>query len=203
MKRTLYVLLLAIPMVLSGCDKEDIDSTSVPPQYIDFARINSWIGSSVDNVDNELLQLGFVKEDGYDNYTYLSEEPYYFVSCGTFSTDGIVQGANTQYITNADSYSITFEVFKDCVRQERQLFNDNNLEYSSGKIRWVNTDDDEDHTENHDSYEALLSAAAGISDKRYVELDWTDYYSDRTAFTRTYYDNRGLQGITMVVEKRQ
>lgn len=196
-KKTLFALILALPMLFAGCSKDD-NSTSggFPPQYIDFAKINSWIGTNTDDVVNELLQLGFEKEDGDDNYTYLSMEPYYFVSCGTYSTDGIVLGATTQYIINVDSYNITLEAFKDRVKQERQLFNGNNPEYSSGRITWSNSNGEEYQTENFTSYEAMMSAAAGMSDKPYVELLWEDYYGDMCALTVASYGGN-LQRIGM------
>lgn len=63
MKKALFALIIAFPMIFSGCSKDDNRTSSgVPPQYIDFAKINSWIGTSEADVANELLQLGFEKK---------------------------------------------------------------------------------------------------------------------------------------------
>lgn len=204
MKKTLFILFLALPILFADCEKEDIDSSGYPPQYIDFVKINSWIGTSTVDIANELLQLGFEKEDGDDNYTYLSMEPYYFVSCSISSTDGTVQGASTQYIINVDSYNTTLNAFKDRVMQERQLHN-NIPEHSSGTITWYDMDDDDSEIPNHEnynSYEELLSAANRMNGKQYVKLQWDDYYSNSTALTIAEYSADGLQWITMLLESR-
>lgn len=203
MKKQLFItLMITLPLLFAGCEKENKTQETFPPQYIDFVIINSWIGTSEADVANELLQLGF-ENNGYDDYTYLSMEPYYFVSCSPISTDGIIQGATTQYIINADSYSITLEAFKDRIKQERHLFNGNDPESSGGDIKWLDADGDEYQIENFTSYEAMLSAAAGMSGKQYVELLWQDYYSDMETLTQVYHDGkRNLQGITMRLSKQ-
>lgn len=204
MKKTLFVLFFALPILFAGCEKEDIDSSGYPPQYIDFVKINSWIGTSTVDIANELLQLGFEQEDGDYGYKYLSMEPYYFVSCSIFSTDGTVQGASTQYIINVDSYNTTLKAFKDRVMQERQLHN-NIPEHSSGTITWYDMDDDDSEIPNHEnynSYEELLSAADRMNNIQYIELRLTDYYTDRSALTIAEYSADGLQWITMLLESR-
>lgn len=204
MKKALFALIIAFPMIFSGCSKDDNRTSSgVPPQYIDFAKINSWIGTSEADVANELLQLGFEKKDDY--YEYFSMEPYLFVSFSPYSIDGIIQSAGTQYCINVDSYSTTLEAFKNCVNQERQLFKNNNPEYFSGTIRWINLDEGSDRysgQENYNSYESLISAATEMSGKRYVELQWEDRYIDRDALTISSYMEGGLQEIRMVLSSR-
>lgn len=204
MKKILFALFLAIPILFAGCEKEDIDSSGYPPQYIDFVKINSWIGTSTVDIANELLQLGFEQEDGDYVYKYLSMEPYYFVSCSISSTDGTVQGASTLYIINVDSYNTTLNAFKDRVMQERQLRN-NIPEHSFGTITWYDMDDDDSEIPNHEnysSYEELLSAANRMNGKQYVKLQWDDYYSNSTALTIAEYSVDGLQWITMLLESR-
>lgn len=198
MKKQLFItLMIMLPLLFAGCEKEDKTQETFPPQYIDFVIINSWIGTSEADVANELLQLGFEKEEGYDNYTYLSMDPYYFVSCWLSPTDEIIQSAGTSYTINVDSYSTTLEAFKNRVMQERQLFKDNRPENASGHIRWSDRDDDETHTESYNSFEALVSAAAGMNSKNYVELLWDDFYSDMEALTVTEFFGGSLQRISM------
>lgn len=204
MKKTLFILFLALPILFAGCEKEDIDSSGYPPQYIDFVKINSWIETSTVDIANELLQLGFEQEDGDYVYKYLSMEPYYFVSCSISSTDGTVQGASTQYIINVDSYNTTLNAFKDRVMQERQLHN-NIPEHSSGTITWYDMDDDDSEIPNHENYnsnEELLSEANRMNGKQYVKLQWEDYYTNSTALTIAEYSVDGLQWITMLLESR-
>lgn len=204
MKKILFALFLAIPILFAGCEKEAVDSSGYSPQYIDFVKINSWIGTSTVDIANELLQLGFEQEDGDYGYKYLSMEPYYFVSCSIFSTDGIVQGASTQYTINVDSYNTTLNAFKDRVMQERQLHN-NIPEHSSGTITWYDMDDADSEIPNHEnynSYEELLSAANRMNGKQYVKLQWEDYYTNSAALTIAEYSADGLQWITMLLESR-
>lgn len=194
MKKTLFALLMAIPMLFTACGKDDSNTSNGATVAIDFEKLNSWIGLSKTTVDNELKQMGFTEgglDKGSINYTYMDQASMVYVICTITSDDnGIVRRTGATQFTVANSFNGTLATFQKYVQQERQLFG--SPVETSGEIAWDDTDDDNnaiDGRESYDSYEDFASAASSMGSHRYLEFYWLDKYSDISAILYATYDN--------------
>lgn len=196
MKKTLFALILALPMLFAGCSKDDNSTSGGSPTAIGFEKLNTWIGASKSSVVSELQQMGFTEGSMFDvggsnNYSYMNEAAMIYITCSLTTDDNnTVRIASIMQMSLADSYNGIWNTFQNHVQQERQLFG--NPVQSHGEIDWDDTDDEDseiDGSESFDSYDAFSSAAAAMGSHLYVQLLWGDYYQDRVTSVAASYDN--------------
>lgn len=208
MKKTLFALILALPMLFAACGKDDNGATATSPKGIDFEKLNTWIGTSEASVVSELQQMGFTAEGGYDEkgslrYSYIDQAGMVYLSCYlTTDTNNTVRVVSVMQMSVASSYSSTLSTLQNYVQQERQLFG--NPSQSMGEIDWDDTDDEDsaiDGSEEYDNYDVFSAAAATMGSHLYVQLAWSDFYQDRVASVAASFDNMnsGAYGATQMV----
>lgn len=208
MKKTLFALILALPMLFAACGKDDNGATATSPKSIDFEKLNTWIGTSEASVVSELQQMGFTAEGGYDEkgslrYSYIDQAGMVYIQCYITTDDNnTVRGTSVMQMSVASSYSSTLSTLQNYVQQERQLFG--NPSQSMGEIDWDDTDDEDsasDGSEEYDSYDAFSAAASTMGSHLYVQLAWSDFYQDRVASVAASFDNMnsGAYGATQMV----
>lgn len=208
MKKTLFALILSLPMLFAACGKDDNGATATSPKGIDFEKLNTWIGTSEASVVSELQQMGFTAEGGYDEkgslrYSYIDQAGMVYLSCYITTDDNnTVRGTSVMQMSVASSYSSTLSTLQNHVQQERQMFG--SPVRSMGEIDWDDTDDEDsaiDGSEEYDNYDVFSTAAATMGSHLYVQLAWSDFYQDRVASVAASFDNMnsGAYGATQMV----
>lgn len=196
MKKALFALIIAFPMIFSGCSKDDNSNSGGSPTSIGFEKLNTWIGASEASVASELQQMGFTADNSYDkngntSYTYMDEAAMVYIMCNIITDDNnTVRGTSFMQMSLATSYNGTLSTFQHHVQQERQLFG--NPVQSQGEIDWDDTDDEDsaiDGSESYGNYDTFSSAAATMGSHRYVQLGWSDLYQNKVAGVAASYDN--------------
>ena len=208
MKKTLFALILALPMLFAACGKDDNGATATSPKGIDFEKLNTWIGTSEASVVGELQQMGFTAEGGYDEkgslrYSYIDQAGMVYLSCYlTTDTNNTVRVVSVMQMSMASSYISTLSTLQNHVQQEHQMFG--SPVRSMGEIDWDDTDDEDsasDGSEEYDNYDVFSTAAATMGSHLYVQLAWSDFYQDRVASVAASFDNMnsGAYGATQMV----
>lgn len=208
MKKTLFALILALPMLFAACGKDDNGATATSPKSIDFEKLNTWIGTSEASVVSELQQMGFTAEGGYDEkgslrYSYIDQAGMVYIQCYITTDDNnTVRGTSVMQMSMASSYISTLSTLQNHVQQERQMFG--SPVRSMGEIDWDDTDDEDsaiDGSEEYDNYDVFSTAAATMGSHLYVQLAWSDFYQDRVASVAASFDNMnsGAYGATQMV----
>lgn len=208
MKKTLFALILALPMLFAACGKDDNGATATSPKSIDFEKLNTWIGTSEASVVSELQQMGFTAEGGYDEkgslrYSYIDQAGMIYIQCYITTDDNnTVRGTSVMQMSMASSYISTLSTLQNHVQQERQMFG--SPVRSMGEIDWDDTDDEDsaiDGSEEYDNYDVFSTAAATMGSHLYVQLAWSDFYQDRVASVAASFDNMnsGAYGATQMV----
>lgn len=208
MKKKLFALILALPMLFAACGKDDNGASATSPKGIDFEKLNTWIGTSEASVVSELQQMGFTAEGGYDEkgslrYSYMDQAAMIYIMCQITTDDNnTVRGTSVMQMSMASSYISTLSTLQNHVQQERQLFG--NPVQSMGEIDWDDTDDEDsaiDGSEEYDNYDVFSTAAATMGSHLYVQLAWSDFYQDRVASVAASFDNMnsGAYGATQMV----
>lgn len=208
MKKTLFALILALPMLFAACGKDDKGATATSPKGIDFEKLNTWIGTSEASVVSELQQMGFTAEGGYDEkgslrYSYIDQAGMVYIQCYITTDDNnTVRGTSVMQMSMASSYSSTLSTLQKHVQQERQMFG--SPVRSMGEIDWDDTDDEYravDGSEEYDNYGVFSADAATMGSHLYVQLAWSDFYQDRVASVAASFDNMnsGAYGATQMV----
>ncbi len=197
MKKTLFALILALPMLFAACGKDDNGATATSPKGIDFEKLNTWIGTSEASVVSELQQMGFTAEGGYDEkgslrYSYIDQAGMANIQCYITTDDNnTVRGTSVMQMSLASSYISTLSTLQNHVQQERQMFG--SPVRSMGEIDW---DDDEDSaidgSEEYDNYDVFSAAAATMGSHLFVRLAWGDFYQDRVASVAASFDNMDI-----------
>lgn len=204
MKKTLYAMILALPMFIAGCSKDDNSTSGGSPMTIGFEKLNTWIGASESSVIGELQQMGFTADNRYDekgntSYSYMDQAAMIYIMCQITTDDNnTVRGTSVMQRSLASSYTSTLSTLQKHVQQERQMFG--SPVRSMGEIGWDDTDDIAiDGSEEYDNYGVFSAAAATMGSHLYVQLAWSDFYQDRVASVAASFDNMNSGGAIQMV----
>lgn len=208
MKKTLFALILSLPMLFAACGKDDNSTSGGSPMTIGFEKLNTWIGASESSVIGELQQMGFTADNRYDekgntSYSYMDQAAMIYIMCQITTDDNnTVRGTSVLQRSLASSYISTLSTLQNYVQQERQMFG--SPVRSMGEIDWDDTDDEDsaiDGSEEYDNYDVFSTAAATMGSHLYVQLAWSDFYQNRVASVAASFDNMnsGAYGATQMV----
>ena len=192
MKRIALSLLLALPLIFVGCDKENntTGNGSNPSRNqqtsaveFSFVKLNTWLGEDTTTIINELTTLGFTSGRPYGknstiSYTLIDQASLMMIECDlTADENGIVKSAQLSRFLSGQSTASNIALMKQLVTEERTLLQDEMLVNSYGDIHI--TDYDHPSFESWDEFQTELEKYVNNND---LGFNWYDAYTIHSAY---------------------
>ena len=200
MKRLFMMLMVAIPLVFAGCNKEEnpFDEVGSVEELLSFKTIDAWYGANPDDVEKNLVQLGFVK--GPEEEPDLIDLPYdgaaYYVLtteteeivCQLAWKDGEVLGVVMMKFEPVQSRESFAAEVKRHLQEEQAVYSDRECVKSVRSIEW--DDDNDGGIDGGDEYATHEDFVAALerSNHAYLEVSLYNTYSDIRTVVMASYD---------------
>ena len=191
MKRIALSLLLVLPLLFVGCDKENNTTGNGTPSgnqqtsvvEFSFAKLNTWIGKDTTTIINELTSLGFTSGRPYGknstiSYTLIDQATMMMIECDMTADDnGIVKSVQLSRFLSGQTTASNIALMKQLVSEERTLLQDELLVNSSGNIHITDNDNP-----SFVSWEELQTEMEKYVNNNDLGLNWYDVYTLHSAY---------------------
>ncbi len=191
MKRIALSLLLVLPLLFVGCDKENNTTGNGTPSgnqqtsavEFSFAKLNTWIGKDTTTIINELTSLGFTSGRPYGknstiSYTLIDQATMMMIECDMTADDnGIVKSVQLSRFLSGQTTASNIALMKQLVSEERTLLQDELLVNSSGNIHI--TDNDNPSFVSWEEFQTEMEKYVNNND---LGLNWYDVYTLHSAY---------------------
>ena len=189
-------MLIALPLLFAGCDKENNDSAAsgTASDLLNFETLDKMIGTDATTLSNQLLQMGFTNfsMSAAVPYSYMLQNPtsMEMLLCQLNVEDGVVHGINIVQFALAQSLDASITTFRSYVGQEQQLYIGRERIQNMGQLAWDDTFDSDSEVDGSAEYTSLEEMLAFVASESHLfwEIAWIDVYQGRTAVVGVEYD---------------
>lgn len=193
------MLMVAVALVFAGCNKEEnaFDEVGSVEELLSFKTIDAWFGANPDDVEKNLIQLGFVKgpeeepdhiDLPYEGAAYVLATETEEIVCHWAWKDGEVLGVVMMKFEPVQSRESFAAEVKRHLQEEQAVYSDRECVKTVRSIEW--DDDNDGGIDGGDEYATHEDFVAALerSNHAYLEVSLYNTYSDIRTNVMASYD---------------
>ena len=193
------MLMVAVALVFAGCNKEEnaFDEEGSVEELLSFKTIDAWYGANPDDVEKNLVQLGFVKgpeeepdhiDLPYDGAAYVLTTETKEIICILTLKDGEMLGVEMMKFEPVHSRESFAAEVKRHLQEEQAVYSDRECVKTVGSIEW--DDDNDGGIDGGDEYATHEDFVAALEKTNHAYLQGSLYntYSDIITVVMASYD---------------
>lgn len=178
MKKNLLALIIALPLMLAGCSKDDNNGGSGSSSEFSFAQLNTWLEMSEGAVADQLLAAGYSENSqgtdmGIRAFMKVNYSTGEAVSCGLSTGDGgVIHSIQMTKMAGGITTAASTAFVKTYVGQMQELLKDEELTQGSGSIHVT-----EYEHPYYTSWTEFQAGMEGYANQENLSFEWSESHA--------------------------